>query len=117
MKSLVDFIMESKNSERQEIRIEISDIKGAEDFISELKSALDNSSIYNEKIDKGIKFAIDGEDRDKYRDILSKLQSYAENVEDKDSIKGLLSNISKLDSWVNAPSEDEEKEKEKKEEE
>lgn len=96
MKSLVEFIKEHRlnESKRTEIRIEINDIKGSEDFLDQLKSSLDSKDIYNEKIDKGIKFAVQGENKEKYQDVLDILKNWEEG---KERLEGP---ITELETWV-----------------
>lgn len=92
MKSLVEFIMEAKS--RQEIRIEVKDIDKSDEFLSELESMLRSKDIYQEKIDNGLKFAIQGENKEKYQEILDILKNWEPGAEK------LAGPISKLEEWI-----------------
>ncbi|MCH5167383.1 MAG: hypothetical protein J1F35_05760 [Erysipelotrichales bacterium] len=105
MKSLIEFIREHNlnESKRTEIRIEVNDIKGSEDFLSKLKSSLDSKDIYNEKIDSGLKFAIQGDNKEKYQDALDILKGWEEG---KEKLEGP---ITELEAWITEePEENEE---------
>lgn len=121
MKSLRDFIIEqreqtiSEAKDRIEVRIEVKDIEGSDEFLEKLKSALSEKDIYNEKIDNGLKFALQGEDTEKYKSIVDILKGWEKGQE---KLEGA---ISKVEEWISKSEEEkaskEEEEKKKKEEE
>lgn len=107
MKSLVEFIKEHliNESERKEIRIEVKDVEGYEDFLDTLKSSLNSKDIYNEKIDNGLKFVIQGDDKEKYAEILNILKGWKKG---QDKLEGA---INTLETWISQePEEPKEKE-------
>ena len=122
MKSLREFILEQKEQtiseakDRIEIRIEVKDIKGSDEFLDKLKSSLNEKDIYNEAIDNGLKFVLQGENTDKYQSILDILKGWEEGKEKLENA------ISKVEDWISKSEEEkaskeEEDEKKKKEEE
>ena len=121
MKSLREFILEQKEQriseakDRIEVRIEVKDVKGSDEFLDKLKSALNEKDVYNEPIDNGLKFFLQGENTDKYQSILDILKGWEEGQEKLESA------ISKIEDWISKSEEEkaskEEEEKKKKEEE
>lgn len=100
MKSLVEFIKESKN--RIEIRIEIKKDKNGEEYLDTLRTELNEKGIYNENIDKGLKFAIQGDDKAKYIGVLDLLKGF----ELENDI--LANQIKTLEDWINEEPEEKE---------
>lgn len=117
MKGLVTYIKEAK--ERQEVRIEIAGAKGADEVLDSIKSACNKAGIYSEKIDNGIKFALQGDDVEKYKSLQELLQNYESSIEDDGMAKKFNKNLNKLTNWINSSSNDDSKDDEenKKEEE
>lgn len=115
MKDLVTYIKEAK--ERQEVRIEISGAKGADEVLDSIKSTCDKAGIYSEKIDNGIKFALQGDDVEKYKSLQELLQNYESSIKDDGLAKKFNKNLDKLTNWINSSNNEGDNKKDKKEEE
>lgn len=117
MKHLRDFILEqreqtvSEAKDRIEVRVEVKDIEGSEEFLEKLTSALNEKGIYNEKIDNGLKFALQGEDAEKYKSIVDILKGWEAGQE---KLEGA---ISKVEEWISKSEEEKASKEDKKKEE